>query len=128
MSDVEKVNHWKPIVGIFDEQNPLLSIKQAGQYLPSYPNYDIHKHIAKGIDKMRESEMKQKIAAVPGLTESGAVAIWVYTLDGPLYQDLNGRLCGQDWEYLKNHYHPFMRILLTAMKCLQNTQHTTINL
>jgi len=123
LSDVEKVNHWKPIVGIFDEQNPLLSIKQACHYLPEYVNYNLQAQVGLAIHKMREVEMKQKIAAVPGMTESGAAAIWLYTLDGPLYRDLNGRLHKQDWGYLENHYFPFMRILLTAMKCLQSGEY-----
>ena len=107
-------------MGIFDERNPLLSIKQAAQYLPEYPKYDIQKQVVKAIERMREDDMRKKISSVPGMTESGAAAIWLYTLDGPLYRDLNGRLQAQDWEYLRNHYHPFMRILLTAMKCLQS--------
>ena len=123
LSDVEKVNHWKPIVGIFDERNPLLSIKQACRYLPEYVNYNLQAQVVLAIHKMREVEMKQKIAAVPGMTESGAAAIWLYTLDGPLYRDLNGRLHKQDWGYLENHYYPFMRILLTAMKCLQSGEY-----
>ena len=106
-------------MGIFDERNPLLSIKQAAQYLPEYPKYDIQSQVVKAIERMREDDMRKKISSVPGMTESGAAAIWLYTLDGPLYRDLNGRLRAQDWEYLRNHYHPFMRILLTAMKCLQ---------
>ncbi len=120
LSEVDKLNHWEPIVGIFDERNPLLSIKQAAQYLPEYPKYDIQKDVVKAIERMRREDMRRKIASVPGMTESGAVAIWLYTLDGPLYRDLNGRLRSQDWEYLRNHYHPFMRILLTAMTLLQS--------
>lgn len=123
VSDVEKVNHWKSIVGIFDERNPLLSIKQACRYLPQYVNYNLQTQVAMAIQKMREVEMKQKIAAVPGMTESGAAAIWMYTQDGPLYRDLNGRLQKQDWGYLENHYYPFMRILLTAMKSLQHGEY-----
>ena len=90
MSEVDKHNHWDSIVGIFDDWNPLLSIKQAAQFLPQYPNYDIQKYVAKAIEKVREEEMKGKIASIPGMMESGAAAIWLYTLDGPLHCDLNG--------------------------------------
>ena len=110
-------------MGVFDERNPLLSIKQAAQYLPEYPKYDMQKQVAKAIERMREDDMRKKIALIPGMTESGAAAIWLYTCDGPLYRDLNGRLRAQDWEYLRNHYHPYMRILLTAMKCLKSGEH-----
>jgi hypothetical protein len=120
ISEVENENHWEPIVGIFDDRNPLLSIKQAAQYLPAYHNFNIQDQVAKVLEKMKTEEMRRKIASIPGLTESGAAAIWLYTLDSPLYKDLNGRLRSQDWEYLRNHYHPYMRILLTAMKLLQN--------
>ena len=113
-------------MGIFDERNPLLSIKQAAQYLPEYPKYDIQKQVVKAIERMREDEMRKKISSVPGMTESGAAAIWLYTLDGPLYRDLNGRLQAHDWEYLRNHYHPYMRILLTAMKCLQSGERNCL--
>ena len=126
MSEVDKHNHWDPIVGIFDDRNPLLSIKQAAQFLPQYPNYDIQKYVAKAIEKVREEEMKGKIASIPGMTESGAAAIWLYTLDGPLHRDLNGRLQMQDKEYLRCHYHPYLRVLLTAMKCLQSGGSLTL--
>jgi hypothetical protein len=120
LSEVHEVNHWEPIVGIFGESNPLLSIKQAAQYLPGYPKYDIQIQVIQAVERMREDDMRRKIASVPGMTESGAASIWLYTLDGPLCRDLNGRLRSHDWEYLRNHYHPFMRILLTALKLLQN--------
>ncbi len=120
VAEVDSENHWEPIVGIFDERNPLLSINQAARYLPEYPKYDIQKEVAKAIERMREDDMRRKIASVPGMTESGAAALWLYTLNGPLYRDLNGRLRSQSRDYLRDHYHPFIRILLTAMKLLQS--------
>jgi hypothetical protein len=104
--------------GIFDECNPLFSIRLASHFFPEYPHFDMQNEVLTAIERMREEDMKRKIASVPGMTESGAAAIWLYTLDGPLYRDLNGRLQAQEWEYLKAHYHPYLRILLTALSSL----------
>ena len=118
-SEVDVTNHWEPVTGMFDDRNPLLSIKQAARYFPTFSNYSINSKVRKGIRKMRSDFMRQQIASVQGLSESGAVALWLYTLEGPLYRDLNARLRSQDWPYLETHYFPYMRILITAMQCLQ---------
>jgi len=123
----ESSSQWAPMTGVFDQRNPLLSIKQAARYLPAYPSYDIKSWVWRALQHVRQPEMKARIAAVPGMTESGAAAIWMYTLQGSLYPDLNAKLRSQDRAYLETHYYPYMRLLLTALRCLQSPVPRMVN-
>ncbi len=74
----------------------------------------------------RQPKMKRRIHSLDGMTESGAVALWLYTHDGLIYRDLNMRLRAQEKAYLQAHYFPYLRILLAALKCLQPLKNRTV--
>lgn len=111
-----------------DLRNPLLPIKHAARYFPPFlcANGDFMSKLKDVVKLSRLPKMKKRIHSLDGMTESGAVALWLYTHDGFIYRDLNMRLRAQETAYLQAHYFPYLRILLTALKCLQPPKIRTV--
>ena len=61
------------------------------------------------------------------LIQDGAAAIWLYTVEGSLYKQLNATLRDRDRNSLKKFYFPYIRILLEALKALQKKEKQTLN-
>ena len=61
---------------------------------------------------------------MPGLSSDGAIAIWIYTADSPLYEQLNDALRRSAREYLKRYFFPFLRLLLEALAAVKRSEGT----
>ena len=104
-----------PLSGCFDDEtNPLVSIDVA---VTSQP--DDHAALVYSAKQwVRRDATKAAIAAVPGITTDGAMAIWCYTSESTLYVKLNTVLRLEDRMTIKPYF-PFLRLLLTALKAIR---------
>ncbi len=115
-----------PFQEIFDDsKNPLVSLENA---VTSFP-FDCKRYMFKLKQHLMETETKEKIHSVPGMSEDFAGSIWLYTIESPLYKEMNAKLREGDVSSVRRHYFPFMRIFLSAIRCLrdQNPKFRNVN-
>ena len=63
-----------------------------------------------------------------GMDNDRAMAIYLYTVESPLYSKLNDALRGEDRSILKEHLFPYLRILLEAFACFpRSSTPLTVN-
>ena len=104
-----------PLTGCFDDElNPLVSFDAAVASQPD--NLSAFAYQAK--QWARRDATVAAIAAVPGLTADGAMAIWTYTADSPLYVHLNEQLRLESRQGLRPFF-PFLRLLLEALTTIR---------
>eukprot|EP00966_Prymnesium_polylepis_P073842 1713836-Prymnesium_polylepis.1 len=58
------------------------------------------------------------MATVPGLTADMTMAIWLYTVESPLYRGINAKLRLANRTQLMRVYFPFLRLLLAALRVI----------
>ena len=101
-----------PIIGVFDEKaNPLISFTQAVAAMP----LELSSFVWSAKKFARSAAGKAAIAARPGMADDGAMAIWLYTAESPLYVRLNELLRGGDRSSLRGGFFPFTRLLLESV-------------
>ena len=61
--------------------------------------------------------LQAAIASLVGMNDDRAMAIYLYTVESPLYSKLNDALRGEERSLLKEHLFPYLRILLEALAC-----------
>ena len=57
------------------------------------------------------------MAALPGMNKERAIALYLYTVESPLYHKLNDALQAEDRTVLRENYFPFLRIFFEALGC-----------
>jgi hypothetical protein len=68
------------------------------------------------------------IQSMAGMDNDRAMAIYLYTVESPLYSKLNDALRGEDRSILKEHLFPYLRILLEAFACFpRSSTPLTVN-
>ena len=116
-ADFEHLNvALSPVCGVFDDaRNPEVSLADALKSV----HLDLAAHLYAAKHWARTSAGKAAIAAVPGMTENLAKAIWIYTSESPLYSELNKALRSINRTKLKTEFFPFLRLLITALAVLR---------
>jgi hypothetical protein len=105
-----------PLRGCFnDASNPLVGLDEA---LARQPD-DLAAEVWSAKQWVRAAATREAIGRVPGLTDDGAMAIWLYTAESPLYRGLNAKLRAANRGQVTRLYFPFMRLLLTALRAVQ---------
>ena len=106
-----------PIRGCFDDKtNPLVSLKDAlTSQASSLADFMYTCKLW-----LQETPTKEAIKNVPNLSDDGAMSIWMYTAESPLYTNLNDALRALDRNALKRSYFPYLRLLLTALNAVRD--------
>ena len=92
--DFELAGNAAPVFGCFDNtKNPLVSLDAA---VASLHQPDLATFVYQAKAWVRRDATKLEIRRVPDLTADGAMAIWLYTAESPLYTRLNESLRSLD--------------------------------
>ena len=107
-----------PIKGLFDAANPPVTLKAALAAMETYLGDDLAGEYYTSGQHAKTSEVQAAIAAIPGMSDELARAIYLYTVESALYHKLNGALRDKDRAVLRTVFFPYLRLLITALDCL----------
>lgn len=116
---------FAPIHGVFDnEKNPLVSIDRA---IDSFP-FDFRGHLIGAKRWCQTSPIQTAMSQYPKLSPDMAMSIWMYTTESDLHGKLNQSLRSKSRSQLRIHFFPYLRLLLTALDILKQTQYQRDNI
>jgi len=120
-----------PIEGVHDDtHNPMVSAEAAIERFPPALIAPLRKKLLWAMDIFSPGTVTARlIDRIPGLTIEGAVAIYLYTVENSdgspnLYQEFNKAMRSSNRAVLKQHYFPYLRLIVTAMRALKAYQGT----
>ena len=115
-----------PFQDIFDDsKNPLVTLEEAVTHF----DFDLKKHMFKLKRHLVTPEIQEKLQSVRGMNVDMAGSIWLYTIESPLFKEINSKLREGDAISVIRFYFPYLRIFLSALRCLrdQNAKFRNVN-